>query len=163
MQAVSMNSSLNSGPRFRDFTPFDVDEIVALGDRFFEESEFSTFSTYSPDHFRFVLASIEHSPTLSGFVFEKGGKIKGFIFYQMDLSYTEEPVALMWLFYVVPKFRKSPVGRELLKIAENHAKARGARVFYAGSMSGIPGIQNSLKNLYEKTGYKQLFWGRKVL
>jgi GNAT superfamily N-acetyltransferase len=161
MQAIS--SLETNDHRFRDFMSSDVDELVRLGGRFFEESEFGEFSTFSPEHFRMVLANIENSPATHGFIFEKGGKIRGFIFYNLDLSYTEDPIALLWLFYVVPKLRKSPVGRHLLEIAQNHAKACKATAFYAGAMSGIPTVKNSLKNLYEKQGYEPLWWGRRIL
>jgi len=164
MQAErQLSSQTDFGPRFRDFLPEDVDSVVALGDRFFRESEFKKFSKYSPEHFRHVLNASFHTPAMHGFVFEDDDKIKGFLFYQLDISYTEDPIALMWLFYVVPKYRKSPVGRELLSIAENHAKACGATAFYAGSMSGIDRVKNSLKNLYTKAGFKELWWGRKIL
>ena len=54
-------------------------------------------------------------------------------------------------------------GDQLLKIAEGHAKSQGATAFYAGAMSGIPRVKNSLKNLYTKAGYEELFWSRKIL
>lgn len=151
------------GPRFRDFVEADVEEIVLLGDRFFAESEFPDFATFSPERFAGSLREIVHSPSLDGFVFEIGGRIEGFCFYQLDVAYTEEPIALLWLIYVTPEYRRSPVGRELLSIAEDHARACGAVVFYAGAMAGITSANRTLKNMYLKAGYDELFWGRKLL
>ena len=150
-------------PRFREFLPFDISEMIRLGDTFFAESEFSEFATYSPQNFHMVLTEAVHSPSVNGIVFEDKGKIRGYLFYQLDMSYTTKPIALMWLFYVVPEYRRSPVGRSLLDLAESHAKAQGAVAFYGGSMSGIPSIKGSLKNLFAKAGYEELYWGRKIL
>ena len=146
-----------------EFLPFDISELVELGDTFFAESEFSEFATYSPKNFHMVLTEAVHSPSVNGIVFEDKGKIRGYLFYQLDMSYTTKPIALMWLFYVVPEYRKSPVGRSLLDLAESHAEAQGAVAFYGGSMSGIPSIKGSLKNLYTKAGYEEMYWGRKIL
>lgn len=163
MSDASSPSTQLTGPRFRDFLPEDVDSIVALGADFFAESEFPTFATFAPDNFRMCLQEAVMSPSMTGLVFEYDREIKGFLFYQLDASYTKEPIALMWLFYVAPDFRKSPVGRELLHLAENYAMAQGAVAFYAGAMAGIPAVNTTLKNLYLKVGYEPLFWGRKTL
>lgn len=150
-------------PRFRDFMETDIPRVVELGGWFFQESEFSEFSTFSPRRFERALYEVVHSPAFEGFVFEINGEIEGFLFYQLDVAYTEEPIALLWLFYVSPEYRRTPVGRELLSIAEHHALSRDAVCFYAGAMAGIPACDRTLKNMYRKAGYKDLFWGRKIL
>jgi len=157
------NTLSPDAPRFREFLPSDIGRVMKLGADFFDESEFAEFSTFSPDHFKFVLSGIENSPSMAGIVFEDKGEVQGYLFYQLDLSYTEEPIGLMWLFYVAPEYRRTPAGRSLLDLAENHARAAGAVAFYGGSMSGIPSVKYSLKNLYTKAGYEELFWGRKKL
>lgn len=150
-------------PRFREMMADDVLHILQLCRLFFLESEFSSFSTFDPESLLRLLDGIPDNPRLDCFVFEDGGFPQGFLIYQTDTTYTVEPLALMFLFYVAPEYRKSPVGRSLLKIAEAHAKARGCVAFYGGAMAGIPGVTQTLKNLYAKAGYEELYWGRKLL
>lgn len=150
-------------PRFREMMAEDTPHILQLCGRFFLESEFSGFSTFDPDSLMRLLERIPDNPKLDCFVFEDKGVPQGFLIYQTDTTYTVEPLALMFLFYVAPEYRKSPVGRSLLTIAETHAKARGCVAFYGGAMAGIPGVTRTLKNLYTKAGYEELYWGRKLL
>lgn len=150
-------------PNFIEFTAEHVDEIVELGAEFFAESEFGDFSEFSPENFRSMLYEAANSLSMEGLLFTDAGRIRGMLFFQLDLGYTVRPIALMWLFYVAPEYRKTPVGRELLKLAEGMAKLHGATAFYGGSMAGIPGVKNSLRNLYTKAGYEELYWGRKIL
>ena len=163
MPDASALPDCQTGPQFRDFVESDVERIVEMGADFFAESEFPDFAEYSEDNFRQTVNGIVMSPALEGFVFEMDGVIEGFIFYHLECAYTVKPIALMFLFYVTPEFRRSPVGRELLDIAEGHAKACGATVFYAGAMAGIQSANRTLKNLYVKAGYDELYWGRKIL
>lgn len=150
-------------PRFRDMIDGDAMELVELAGRFFLESEFKSFTTFSTER---MLQTFDHalvSPYMHVTVFENEGRIQGFLAYQTDQSYTEEPIALMYLFYVVPEYRKTPVGRELLKLSEDHARAAGCVAFYGGSMSGIPEVQKTLPNMFKKMGYETLYWGKKHL
>ena len=150
-------------PSFIEFTAEHVDEIVELGADFFAESEFSDFAEYSEENFRSMLYEAANSLAMEGLLFTDAGRIRGMIFFQLDMGYTVKPIALMWLFYVAPEYRKSPVGRVLLALAEGLAKLRGATAFYGGSMAGIPEVKNTIRNLYNKAGYEELYWGRKIL
>ena len=163
MQAANALPEQDLAPRFREMMADDAMEMSELAARFFLESEFKDFATFDYDA---MLRTFQHSldsPYTHFFVFEDQGKIQGFIGYQLDASYTVEPIGLMYLFYVVPEYRPTPAGRELLNIAENHAKAVGCVAFYGGSMSGIPAVQKTLPNLFRKRGYQDLYWGKKML
>lgn len=148
---------------FVEFSADHIDGVVALGARFFEESEFPSFAEFSPKHFRMTLEEMVESPSSQGIIFIDQGQVEGFIFFGLDCAYTAKPIALMWLFYVTPEYRRSPIGRELLSIAEAWAKDLGATAFYGGSMAGIPSVEGTMRNLFIKAGYKELFWARKIL
>lgn len=141
----------------------DLSQMVKLGEQFFAESEFPTFSTFSPRGFELSLREALADDRAVCFVFEENGKIEAFLIYQIDATYTVEPIGLLYLFYVVPEKRRSPIGRIMLSLAEGHAKANGCVAFYGGVMAGIGKTENSMRNLYTKAGYKELYWGRKLL
>lgn len=150
---------------FRPAEAKDVPALVALGIDYFHESEISRFTTYAADSFEKAMASAIEHPGHDIIVFcPDGGPPRGFISYSLDFSYTKEPLALLSLLYVAPEYRKTPVGRCLVRLATSRAKDRGAVLFYAGGMSGIPEVEKTIANLFRKMGFEDLaFWGRKVL
>lgn len=150
---------------FRGATPDDIDEIVGAGERFFAESEFKDFSEYSPENFRRTLGDMLNSEASRIFVFLPDGRhIEGFVAFQFSFAYTREPIALLFLLYVAPEFRRSPAGRLLMQLAMADAKAQGAVAFYAGAMARMGPSDKTLANMYRKLGFEDLgFWGRAVL
>lgn len=148
---------------FRFLEERDIPSLVALGQAFFEESEFPTFSTFDPEAFEATMRRSLGCPTFQTVVFVPDGPVQGFLSFQLEAPYTKEPLALGFLFYVSPAYRKGPVGRILQEVAIISAKGCGAVAFYNGVMAGIDGVAKSMPNLYRKFGFEDLWWGRKIL
>jgi GNAT superfamily N-acetyltransferase len=149
---------------FRLLEEEDISQIVKMGKDFFGESEFPEFSTYDPEIFEETLKTFVEETQQVGIVSEEEGSIKGFILFGYSRTYTKEPLALLYLFYVCPEYRKTRLGRLLLSSATKIAKQDGACAFYGGAMANIPSITKTIGNMYNKLGFKSLgFWGRKVL
>lgn len=149
---------------FRVATQEDIPELLALGEQFFGESEFGNFTEFAPDHMLVVLDEMINKPSFVTSVFRPDGQIRGFIAFTMDMSYTKDPIGLLFLLYVTPEYRKSPAGRNLVEYALAQAKAIGCKAFYAGGMSGVPGTKKSIGNMFRKIGFEETdFWGRIIL
>lgn len=151
--------------KFREATEADIPRLVELGAEFFAESEFPQFAEYSPGNFEHTLKIFVESPSERLYVFApEGRQIEGFIAYSYSALYTVAPLAMLFLFYVSPKYRKGPAGRLLVNLAVKDARLSGATAFYAGAMAGIKGTRKTLANLYRRMGFDELdFWGRMVL
>ena len=155
---------LDTAQTFREATLADVPALIALGEHFFDESDFGTFTSYDPKAFEATLASLIVNPSGRIFLFAPDDAIRGFIAFSLDKAYTTDLVALLFLFYVAPDYRGTPAGRLLLALAVDAAAEEGAKAFWAGAMAGIPGVSGSLANLYRKMGFQDMdFWGRKLL
>jgi ribosomal protein S18 acetylase RimI-like enzyme len=76
-------------------------------------------------------------------------KTVGSIAYALRQTYTEQPMAEMDKFYVLPEWRNSAIGHILLTMAMEIAKDEGAAVFRAGLSSGI----SSGQNLFRRHGF----------
>jgi GNAT superfamily N-acetyltransferase len=148
---------------FRFMTEADIDRMCDLGNEFFNESEFPSFSTFSREKFADTLKLFVGDPDNVMLVFAPGGTVQGFIGFGIAAQYTEEPLALGWLLYVTPKFRKTPAGRILMTLADDYAREAGCCAFYMGCMAGIDSVAKSMPNMLTKLGYEPLFWGRKIL
>ena len=161
MSVAALRPSFVGDAQFRQMTEDDIPEMVELGVRFFNESGLPEFATVSPDNLKIALTDGLVRPSIVNLLFVVDGVIEGFMIYQMEVSYTVEPMALLSLFYVTPEYRRGPAGRILLETAISMAKASGCCAFYAGSMAEMGGTSNSLGNMYRKFGFKDLgFWGR---
>lgn len=148
---------------FSTVTPDDVPDIVALGRGFYAESELSDLTPFSPERLsRSILIGLK-GDFMHGVMFHAKGVPAGFALYTLDSSYTEDPLAYIWLLYVVPHLRASPAGRLMLGLIEKNCTALGAVALYGGSMAGIDAVRNTLPNLYRKMGFDTLYWGRKAL
>jgi GNAT superfamily N-acetyltransferase len=148
---------------FRFLEEADIPALVALGQQFFAESEFPKFATFSPENFERVLRQSLDNPVFATLIFAPEGTPEGFLSFQLDNPYTVEPLALGFLFYVAPAYRKTPAGRILQGMALDYAKGCGAVAFYGGVMSGIETARKTMPNLYRKLGFEDLWWGRCIL
>ncbi len=148
---------------FRHMREGDIPALVALGQRFFDESEFPSFSTFSPENFERLLRATVGHPQFRTLIFAPEGTPEGFLSFQLETAYTVEPLALGFLFYVSPAYRKSPAGRILQGMALAQAEDCGAVAFYGGVMSGIESAEKTMPNLYRKLGFEELWWGRRIL
>lgn len=141
----------------------DLLRLIDLCDEFFNESELREFATFSPERLMALFRDALGSTTTKVIVFAPEGQVEGFIAFSLQAHYTYEPMALGFLFYVTPAYRKSPAGRDLQEIAIVYAKACGAVAFYNGVMAGIDSVSKTMPNLYMKLGFEPLWWGRKIL
>lgn len=148
---------------FRLLEEDDLLRMVDLAEEFFNESELREFATFSPERIHETFRGTLTNPNFKAIVFAPEGRVEGFIAFMLEASYTYEPLALGYLFYVSPPYRKSPVGRDLQELAIVYAKACGAVAFYNGVMAGIDNVSKTLPNLYMKLGFEPLWWGRKLL
>lgn len=141
---------------FRPAEPGDVDAIVDLYDDFFHESELPRRGLeYAPKRMwpwvfnGIVSGAIPHLLALE----KASGRLVGSICYTMDHNFTERPFADLNKFYVRQRWRRSPVGRILLTLCLEIARADGAVLFNAGISSGMKET-DSFKNLLLKLGFE---------
>lgn len=130
--------------------PGDIDAVMALLTAYY--TELPLFRSLTPDVVRarrFRLALLENAiPHILGLLDHDP---IGLIAWRYDTTFAVEPVAHMSEFYVLPQFRRSPVGKALLTAALDLAKHEGAKIWRAEIASGLPAA-TSLKNLYRKLG-----------
>lgn len=151
-------------PVFRPANEDDVPRLIELGDRYFAESELAKHVSFSRANAELSFGNLVRHPSYRHFVFTPKGEIEGYVGYNLDVTFTIEPLAQLMMLYVAPGYRKTPAGRCLLRLALADAKANGAKVFYAGTMSGVPGVTKTLRNLFKKLGFTEAdFWGKTIL
>jgi len=141
-----------------------IDDIIRITWRLFYESNFVDVLTPSETVFRENLYHAIPRHLYQGVIAYEGTEPIGYILWSVERVYTEEPMALLFMLYVIPERRRSPLGRILVDTAEKISMDMGAKVFYAGAMAGIPKQDRMLGNMFRKLGYEEMaFWGRKVL
>lgn len=79
-------------------------------------------------------------------------KVVGFVLMIYDDQYTVETTATVYAIYVLPKWRKSRLPRQLLACAELAAEADGASIIVAEDPDTLGGGK-SFANLMSKRGY----------
>lgn len=128
-----------------------------LGEQFFYESEFHTFTDLDLKQARLTMAEgmqTGHVVALLGWYKDEPA---GFIMFTVERLYTTDPMAMLYLFYVRRQRRLTPLGRALLNGAEQVSRAMGAVVFYAGATANMGhGIDERLMNLLDKRDYLRL-------
>lgn len=127
----------------RRATTEDIGAIVDMGQRFFEKSNFAP--DYDGVQFAYTLGYILAGDSHYILLAEN----EGFIIFDVARYYTSYPVAHMFLFY-----SEGHAGRSLLKAAQEIAKEKGCKYFYASSSAGISERnENVLKAIYRKQGF----------
>lgn len=139
-----------------DFRPAGVDEIDGLVDlhaAFFADSDLPELGlVFSRKKAREWLERVLFSHTPHVVAIEKqGGRLVGSLSYSLDETFVEKPYAYLDKFYVDRAWRLSGIGRLLLEMAMEEAKAEGAIAFRAGISSGI----GYGKNLFLKHGFRE--------
>ena len=130
---------------FRLATLADIDGLVELFHAFFSESTLPRLGlVYDPARMARWLEKVIGSglqPHLIA-IAKDSDEIVGSIDYVLDHSHTTAPNASLNRFYVRPHWRLSAIGRVLLDLMLEEAKADGAVAFRAGLSSGIQGARN---------------------
>jgi GNAT superfamily N-acetyltransferase len=148
---------------FRMMQERDIDRMVELGAMYFEETDWGGYSEYSPENFRKRLELTLEHPVAFCAVFTVDDVVMGAVRLVRDEFYTKEPIASCTFLYVVPEYRKGPVGRRLMDAAEQIARLEGCVAIDSNFMSGIDDVRKTFENMFVKRGYKPTWGGRKVL
>lgn len=137
---------------FAAATTDDVDDIVCLYEEFFAISDLPDLGlTFSRANARQWVENVITSGSCPHIIARApNGGLIGSIGYCMDRS-AAQPFAFLDKFYVNSGWRLSAVGRVLLNLAMEAAKADGAIAFRAGLSAGA---QHS-KNLFLKMGFHE--------
>lgn len=140
--------------KLRVGTADDVEPLLLkYGARFFNEAGFGQFSTFDLERAtREMQWQIAHGDT-PFILADLDGEVVGMISWTMSHVFTAKPIALLWMFYVMPEHRRrGPVGRLLLWFAVDIARSEGACAFFATIPPTSPGGRR-LCNLFRKTGF----------
>jgi ribosomal protein S18 acetylase RimI-like enzyme len=140
---------------FRPATPEDIPAMVEMYREFFDESYWpGRGMVYDPDRTRkWVTGAINRGdiPHILA-VFKQTGEIAGSVCYMLNHTFTTEPFAELNKIYVRPRWRRSAVGRVLMVLCLEIARADGAVSFNAGVAAGME-TSASLTNLLTKLGF----------
>jgi GNAT superfamily N-acetyltransferase len=139
--------------KFRLGRPEDVRPLLErFGQAFFDEAGFGEFTQLDiPCAEDAMSRQIHQNATV--FVFaEIDGEVVGLISYSMGRYFTAQPIATLWMFYVMPAYRRSKLGRLLLWFALDLAKTDGACAFFATIFPNSR-LGRSLCNLLRHGGF----------
>jgi GNAT superfamily N-acetyltransferase len=136
--------------KFRLGTPEDVEPLLEkYGADFFHEAGFDRFSTFDIKRAaREMRRQIAQGDT-PFILAELDGEVIGMVSYMLSHVFTAEPIAVLWMIYVMPAYRRGPVGRLLVWFATDIAKAEGACAFFATIAPTSPAAR-SLCNLLRR-------------
>ena len=123
----------------------DAAEIAAFLGRFFERSCWSQHLTYSEDRARAYLEFALGTNYAIYVIARDAGELAGLCSYHTFGVFTE-PMAVMDETYTDPKYRFTDLGRRLVAMAIEMARADGCKVMNFPICSGLPS-QNSLMNM----------------
>jgi GNAT superfamily N-acetyltransferase len=143
---------------FRGAVPGDIPEIVDLYYDFFHESDLDKrgLKFDKSRMWAWVFRGIGSGNAPHLLAFEKGkGRLVGSICYTLDHNFTTQPFAQLDKFYVRRAWRRSPVGRILLTLVLEIARADGAACFNAGLSSGMRETV-SLRNMLLAMGFREV-------
>jgi GNAT superfamily N-acetyltransferase len=133
----------------------DIENIIEMAGLFFNESKLVKDGVLNYDKEllkELLLSGIKSEILTIHFV-----KDCGFLIWSLDRSYSVEWMALLFLFYVHPKNRGTPLSRMLWEAAIAEAKYRGAVVFYGSLTSDIDEkIDTMMENTMKKYGFSML-------
>lgn len=141
--------------QFRYAQTEDVDALVALIERFFEEAVYKDFITLDPVRARKTTAFGIENSTRPHLVAVIDGEIVGFISWELDWSFSVRPVSVLFEVYVIPERRRSAIGRYLIGLWIWASKDSGACALHAPVASGLKETA-SMKNLFGKLGFTEL-------
>ena len=131
----------------------DVQPVINdIGEDFFHEAEFDRFAEFDAERWRLNCEHRIGSGQTPFIVAEFEGRIVGFISYTLEQAFTKRPIAVAWMFYVKPSWRKLAIGRGLLSAALDMAKGDNACAFFASITPTTPAAR-SMVNLFRHKGF----------
>ena len=106
----------------------DLRRISVMGGSFIKDSISSDFITHDTDNFHGMLISLSDAGVLTVWVAVTGDKIMGAaaLLLSPNVYNSDEILADIYFIDVVPKYRKQGLAKELMSVAEKHAKEKGA-------------------------------------
>jgi ribosomal protein S18 acetylase RimI-like enzyme len=124
---------------------------------FFHESQYSNVAEYDPVMFGYAMQRAMETGHRCVILGRANGEVVGMISVDFAKHFTKEPLAHLFLIYVKPEWRASPLGRMLALAAVALAKAKNITAFYAGITSGIS-EQNThrLGNMFRRLGFSDV-------
>lgn len=124
----------------------DVDRIADLLERFFGMTIWAQHMTFNKDgalaYLRYAIPA-GYAPHALAF---DGDELVGLCSYHLYSAYTVPPIAVMDETFVLPRLRRSDLGRRLVALAIDLARADGCAIMNFPIASGLP-AQNSLMNM----------------
>lgn len=135
-------------------TTADLDAVMALLTAYFTETPIYSRLTLNLDAARqyrreLIAVGVPHVLALW-----RGDPV-ALVSWRYDRTFSVEPVANMGEFYILPQFRRTPLGRTLLNAAIDIARHEGAAIFQAEIASGLA-VSTSLKNMFRKHGAQEI-------
>ena len=142
--------------KFRVGKPADVEPLLLkYGAHYFHEAGFDAYSAFDlPRAIREMQRQIASDAT-PFILAELDGEVVGMVSYTLSHVFTENPIALLWMIYVMPPHRRGPLGRLLVWFAADVAKAEGAFAFFASTPPVSPAAK-SLCNLFRRCGFEPM-------
>lgn len=135
----------------REVTEKDIPQIIHLGGRMHEESQYSALD-FNPATVATMCYQIIDSEDMVGFVAVSGKEVVGMM--SADVApylYGHELIAKDMLLYVQPEHRGSMAFLEMIKEYENWAFIKGAKLVFLSQTSGID--VEKVNKLYSRLGY----------
>ena len=127
----------------------DMPELLRMGESFFNASGYSDITTFNKKDTKDLLGRLIDDGLL---LTDGKTSMLGFVVFPMFMN-NQTIVAQELFWWVDEKSRKSGIGIEILKRAEDLAKEYGATVMMMLSINELDG--DRVNKLYERLGYKQ--------
>lgn len=140
---------------FRLATSDDAPELTAMYASFFGEAVYKDYVEFDPVRAEDYLRRVIGAGLLPHITARIDGALVGSVSYSLDHNFSRHPIAVLGELFVVPRHRRSPLGRMLVSHAVELAKGDGATVFHAPVASGMREAK-SLFNLLTKGGFEQM-------
>jgi GNAT superfamily N-acetyltransferase len=139
--------------KFRAGAADDVEPLLnKYGAHFFHEAGFDAFSPFDLPR-----ATIEMRKQIARgdtpfILAELDGDVVGMVSYTLSHVFTVKPIAVLWMIYVMPPYRRGPLGRLLVWFAADLAKSEGACAFFA-TVAPVSRAAHGLCNLLRRCGF----------
>lgn len=137
----------------------DLDQIVALHEKYFYESSYAKFTfSYSKTlaTFMAILADTDHL-----FLVAKTpeGQSVGYAILAFDSPFMDEEIAILTYFYIHPDHRRKKCSQMVLDFALELCEHKGAKAGYASSTAGFPdnGVnERAFRMLLKRNGFNHV-------
>lgn len=138
----------------REVTEKDIPQIIHLGGRMHEESQYNVLD-YAPEKVANVCYQIIDNDNMLGLVVVHETKIVGmFSAYVDEFLYGSDLVAKDTLLYITPEHRGGMAFIKIMNEYQNWAFLNGAKMVFASQTSGIEVDKTSY--LYSRLGFERV-------